>query len=985
MEEESNVGSPLDFEPEDGDVMSSDLGRSETGSVLDHYVEDDDDIPDGELDLSPLPSHQSYQQDLEPIIPKGPGQRFALNPMVLAGLSVDSKKLMEEKYEKHKRILSPPVLDRDLVTHYVTAWPTVLRYPSDAQKERYSERHPGLIKELDLVRQHKDLQRVCRPSFELINKLALITNSNSPNKLSNDVIQPLVETAKNTIQIHADIALRITKDRRKNVFNSVSLLKSHEFMIHNTALYDSDECLVHLFGPTFLNNFREAVCNDSSFLRSLRNAQQTRKPDNKGAGYVYQNHTNINLKQGIITEIHKILKDYDLPIAFPGVKFLNLSQVEFLGGRISHFIQNWKLLTADQSILQIVAGHKIIFEETPVVKNKIMTHPSKNLINSVKELLKLKVIETTKDKGVTSNVFLVDKPDGGHRLILNLKDLNKFVPYNYFQMQSLENAILMLKEGDWMIKLDLKKAYDSVPIHQNSRKFLQFQIKDCIFQYRAFPNGYKQAPRLFTLLFKPILALCNRNAMRLVIYLDDSLLLNTDRNLIKHDASILIQTLVALGFKLNFDKSILDPVQRIKFLGLILDSEKMEVSVSPDKLAGIQADCARLLYTKSCTKRTLASLIGSMVAVKRAVLPAPLHYRALQRLLVASQVDWDKLVWINQDCVNDLNWWLQTVKNWISTSIIIPEPSVTLVSDASEQGWGAHCGAHQTRGVWSADQKKLHINVLEILAIHLGMLDLLGHVRNACILIKSDSTNACSYIRKMGGLKNWEMVQISTQIWELALSNKNFLVVQHIQGKKNVQADFLSRVKDRSDFQLNTEVFQKIDMLRGPLILDLFATKWNRQTQEFVSWLPIKEAKATDALKFVWPKQGNYAFPPFGLIPKVIAKIRNSLSTAVLITPNWKTNSWYGQLMQMSIAKPILLPKVTNLLTNRTGDCHVLKWDLVAWSITGNLMEIQKFHQELQNSCQIPEGHQQISCTNTHFRDLLVGVVNGKCLMFHQI
>ena len=96
------------------------------------------------------------------------------------------------------------------MTHYVTAWPTVIHYPSDVQKDKYSEKHPGLIKELDLVRQHKDLQKVCRLSFELINKLALAN-------ISTEVSQPLVEAAKNTLQIAADTALRITKDHRQYV------------------------------------------------------------------------------------------------------------------------------------------------------------------------------------------------------------------------------------------------------------------------------------------------------------------------------------------------------------------------------------------------------------------------------------------------------------------------------------------------------------------------------------------------------------------------------------------------------------------------------------------------------------------------------------------------------------------------------------------------------------------------------------------------
>ena len=45
----------------------------------------EDDIPDGELNIKVLPSRSATGPNLEPIIPKGPGQCFALQPSVLNG------------------------------------------------------------------------------------------------------------------------------------------------------------------------------------------------------------------------------------------------------------------------------------------------------------------------------------------------------------------------------------------------------------------------------------------------------------------------------------------------------------------------------------------------------------------------------------------------------------------------------------------------------------------------------------------------------------------------------------------------------------------------------------------------------------------------------------------------------------------------------------------------------------------------------------
>lgn len=62
-----------------------------------------------------------------------------------------------------------------------------------------------------------------------------------------------------------------------------------------------------------------------------------------------------------------------------------------------------------------------------------------------------------------SSLFLLPKKSGSFRPVINLKPLN---------IKSIHTAIEILNYGDYMVSLDLKDAYLSVPIFSPYRKYL---------------------------------------------------------------------------------------------------------------------------------------------------------------------------------------------------------------------------------------------------------------------------------------------------------------------------------------------------------------------------------------------------------------------------------------------------------------------------------------------------------------------------------
>ena len=90
-----------------------------------------------------------------------------------------------------------------------------------------------------------------------------------------------------------------------------------------------------------------------------------------------------------------------------------------------------------------------------------------------------------------SNLFLEKKKDGGQRPVVNLKQLNAFIPYCHFKMEGLQNLKYMLQKGDYIYKLDLKDAYFSVPLDKNSGQFVRFRWSGnlCEFLLLLFWSG----------------------------------------------------------------------------------------------------------------------------------------------------------------------------------------------------------------------------------------------------------------------------------------------------------------------------------------------------------------------------------------------------------------------------------------------------------------------------------------------------------------
>ena len=216
-----------------------------------------------------------------------------------------------------------------------------------------------------------------------------------------------------------------------------------------------------------------------------------------------------------------------------------------------------RAITSDPDILSIVLGYKIPLRCKPVQFTVPVASPNQvtsDLIDSeVENLLTKGAIR----EGFFSRLFLVPKKGGTFRPVVDLSFLNKFVESSHFQMESIHCLKSVHQKGDYMTTLDLKDAYLSVPVHKDSQKFRQFLWRNKYYAFQGLCFGLNTAPRVFTKLLKTIAASLRKRGVRMILFLDDFLILGSTYQEAHSYTAMAVSLLESLGFTVNLEKSCL--------------------------------------------------------------------------------------------------------------------------------------------------------------------------------------------------------------------------------------------------------------------------------------------------------------------------------------------------------------------------------------------------------------------------------------------
>jgi hypothetical protein len=561
-------------------------------------------------------------------------------------------------------------------------------------------------------------------------------------------------------------------------------------------------------------------------------------------------------------------------------------------------------------------------------------------------------------------------------------------------MENMSMLPTLIQQGDWMVKTDIKDAYLCIPVHQDHQTLLGFWWGKKSYQFQVCPFGLGSAPRVFTKLLKPAIAFLRKLGVRILIYLDDCLILNQDKDRLLKDRDTALWILQALGFVINWKKSMLIPNQQTEFLGFEVDSVQMTLKLPKDKIKDIVTRCQEMVREDQTTVRKLAKLIGKLTAASQAVLPAPLFYRRLQmqktKGLCNGGQSYESIVGLTTDCKKELRWWIQELSNSNGKAIIAPMPDMVITTDASKVGWGGIVKGTRTQGQWSEEESKLHINILEMKAAEFVVKAFTKDLRNIHCHLRLDNKSCVAQINKMGGTRSESLFEALEGLWHYCLDHGITITAEHLPGVLNNEADEQSRIfADVSNWKLREEYFRQINLQWGPVEIDLFADRLNAQVNQYVSWKPDPAAVQVDAFEMNWRNLKGYMFPPFCLIGRCLGKVRKEQATLVLVAPVWTTQVWYPQLLSMLVEQPILFPPHPLLLTSPRGEPHPLVQEgnltLAAWKVSGDHKKNKHFQQQLKTSLEMLEDQELEKLMGVPGRSGWAGACHDKLIPFKHL
>ena len=191
----------------------------------------------------------------------------------------------------------------------------------------------------------------------------------------------------------------------------------------------------------------------------------------------------------------------------------------------------------------------------------------------------------------------------------------------------------------------------------------------------------------------------------------------------------------------------------------------MQLTLPQDKVRSGRSHCHQMVSRPKVSLRSIAQILGMLESYRPAIWRAPLHMCRLQEQLTlglrSSLQSYEVEVNLLPLSKQELQRWIQNIEFCDGSPVKTPPPDLMIFTDASKQGWGAVCDNQQANRKWSATEKLLHINIVELKGAFLATQALLKNKRSMTVSLNMDNSSAVAYINHKGGTHLLQLLHLT--------------------------------------------------------------------------------------------------------------------------------------------------------------------------------------------------------------------------------
>ena len=617
-----------------------------------------------------------------------------------------------------------------------------------------------------------------------------------------------------------------------------------------------------------------------------------------------------------------------------------------------------KELRASEWILNTLRkGYLIPFRENPSKyeerNNRTVRDNMKITRGILADMIAKKIVYVVKEKPFCVNPLgLVSKlQENGqikHRLVLDVsRHVNKYIELPHVRLSHLERALELTQEGDQQLIFDLVSAYYHIKIEETQQRYLgaAFQNSDgstVYVQYAHLPFGVASAVHGITKLWKPITRYLNSKGIRNSIFIDDGRILVESKEEAEKVGTFVYNVITKAGWAIEESKSdkITEASREKKYLGFLLNTEKMEIKATESKLEKTRKATLEALGREETPVKHLAGVLGLIISLE------PSHGMATRistrsgYAIIAEHTEkfgWKGMVPLNSGVKRELHFFLEglqsrngapirTKRRDIRLEMILENPIAKtmslpyhksmekiFVSDASDKKVFVYdldkAEATVLETNFTYEQRLWASGARELLGLvfTLRQWKIQGDMKNTNVYWVTDSENMVTFIKK--GSRKTHIQDLVFEIAHLASELGIQIEPIHVlrQDPRIEKADEGSKTPDTDNWSLDAWSYEMLQIMEGGRFdTDLFADGNNRRTERFYSLFYAEETSGVDAFAQDWAQLGKlWICPPVSKLIKVHQRIYTTRCEGMVVFPEWETSSFLRCYLEESgAAKP---------------------------------------------------------------------------------